>query len=70
MSNKIKERLKKLALELDKEERRILDEGLVKFTKAKDCDEAIDMMTDDQVRMIVSRIKKKRKKQEEPIAVE
>ena len=63
MRAKIKERLKKLALELDKEERRILDEGLVVATQAKDCDEAIEMLTDDQVRMIVLKIKKRKKKQ-------
>ena len=62
MSNKIKERLKKLALELDKEERRILDDGLVKVTNAEDCDQAIEMLTDDQVRGIVEKIKKRRKK--------
>jgi hypothetical protein len=62
MSTKIKERLKKLALELDKEERRILDDGLVKVTNAEDCDQAIEMLTDDQVRIIVEKIKKRKKK--------
>lgn len=63
MSTKIKERLKKLALELDHQERMLLDSGLVQFTKAKDCDEAIDMMNDDEVREIVRRIKKRKKKE-------
>jgi hypothetical protein len=63
MSTKIKERLKKLALELDHQERMLLDNGLVQFTKAKDCDEAIEMMSDDQVKEIVRRIKKRKKKQ-------
>jgi hypothetical protein len=62
MSTKIKERLKKLALELDHEERMILDEGLVRVTKAKDCDSAIEMLTDDQVREIVAKVKRKKKR--------
>jgi hypothetical protein len=62
MSTKIKERLKKLALELDHEERMILDEGLVRVTKAKDCDSAIEMLSDDQVKEIVAKIKKNKKK--------
>jgi hypothetical protein len=63
MSNKIKERLKNLQLELDHIERMMLDEGLVKVTKTKDCDEAIDLVTDDQLRKIVANIKKRKKKQ-------
>ena len=63
MSTKIKERLKKLALELDHQERMYLDEGLVKVTKAKDCDEAIEMLSDEQVKEIVAKIKKRKKKQ-------
>lgn len=62
MSTKIKERLKKLALELDHEERMILDEGLVRVTQAKDCDAAIEMLSDDQVKEIVAKIKKNKKK--------
>jgi hypothetical protein len=53
MSTKIKERLKKLALELDHQERMLLDNGLVQFTKAKDCDEAIEMMSDDQAKCLL-----------------
>ena len=60
MSTKIKERLKKLALELDHEQRVLLDQGLVEVS-GKTCDEAIEMLTDDQIRLIVAKIKKKKK---------
>jgi len=67
MSTKIKERLKKLALELDHIERQILDKGLEKIS-GKTCDEAIEMLTDDQVRGIVEKIKNKKKKKVEVVA--
>jgi uncharacterized protein YqeY len=61
MSTKIKERLKKLQIELDKAERAILDSALVQFAQT-DCDTAIEMMTDDQVLQITNKIIKRRKK--------
>ena len=61
MSNKIHERLKKLMIELEHSERIFLDESLEQIT-GKTCDEAIEMLSDEQVRNIVEKIKKKRKK--------
>jgi len=61
MSTKVKERLKKLRLALDHLERMFLDKGLEKMT-GKTCDEAIEMLSDEQVREIVRRIKEKKKK--------
>jgi len=61
MSNKIHERLKKLMIELEHSERVFLDESLEQIT-GKTCDEAIEMLSDEQVRNIVEKIKKKRKK--------
>jgi len=61
MSIKVKERLKKLVLELDHDERVLFDNGLEQFT-GKTCDEAIEMLSDEKVREIVEKIKEKRKK--------
>jgi len=61
MSNKIHERLKKLMIELEHSERVFLDKSLEQIT-GKTCDEAIEMLSDEQVRNIVEKIKKKRKK--------
>ena len=61
MSNKIHERLKKLMIGLEHSERIFLDESLEQIT-GKTCDEAIEMLSDEQVRNIVEKIKKKRKK--------
>ncbi len=61
MSTKVKERLKKMVLELDHYERVLLDEALV-LASGRSCDDAIEKLTDDQVRAIVIRIKKKKKK--------
>lgn len=73
MSTKVKERLKKLALEMTHEERLVLDQilaafalvnGLFLISKEKlGCDAAMDFITDEQLREIVNRIKKKKKKQ-------
>jgi len=61
MSTKIKERLKRMMIELENEERTMLDRGIEAYS-GKNCDEAIEMLSDDQVRKIVEGIKKKRKK--------
>jgi hypothetical protein len=70
MSSKVKERLKRLMLELLHEERIFLDNSLEQLT-GKTCDEAIEMLSDEQIKDIVEKIKiKKRKKKmemEEPI---
>jgi hypothetical protein len=71
MSNKVKERLEKLKLELTHEERVKLDAALenlflkaggIIINKEKGCDKIIDEITDDKIREIVGKIKKKRKK--------
>lgn len=70
MSNKIKERLKQLMLELDHEGRTLFDR-MIERASGKTCDNAIELMTDEQVRKVVMKIKesqkKKKKKVEEPI---
>ena len=48
-------------IELEHSERIFLDESLEQIT-GKTCDEAIEMLSDEQVRNIVEKIKKKRKK--------
>ena len=77
MSTKVKERLKKLALEMTHEERLMLDDMLDKLAMSlglvvvgKACDTMIEQIPDDKLREIVARIKKKKikKKIEEIIA--
>ncbi len=68
MSNKVKDRLQKLKLELDHVERQLLDRALEHATK-KSCDEAVDMLTDAQFTELVQRIKTKKKKKEVPMEV-
>lgn len=74
MSTKVKERLKKLMLELTHEERIFLDEaldklaismGLILIKDQKACDVMIEQIPDDKLREIVNRIKKRKKKQKE-----
>jgi hypothetical protein len=69
MSTKVKERLKKLALEMTHEERITLDEALDKIAMkmgmivvGKPCDALIEQIPDDKLREIVAKIKKKKKK--------
>lgn len=69
MSTKVKERLKKLALETDHEIRFIFDNLLEKHS-GKTCDEAIEELTDDQVRALILGIKKKKKKKAIEIPME
>ena len=66
MSTKVKERLKKLTLELDHEGRVLLD-GALEDVSGKNCDEAIELMTDEQVRIIVEKIKLKKKKKKKKV---
>jgi hypothetical protein len=61
MSTKVKERLKKLMLELDHEERMFLDEAL-ENKSGKTCDEAIELLSDEQVMELARRIIARRKK--------
>lgn len=61
MSFIVKERLKRLKIELDKQERAVLDQALVHF-KQTDCDTAIEQMTDEQVIQLAEKIIKRRKK--------
>jgi hypothetical protein len=77
MSSKVKERLKRLALEMTHEERLELDNlldrmamkiGIILVKDQKEaaqgrgCDILIERIPDDKLREIVKRIKKKRKK--------
>ena len=61
MSTKVKERLKKLMLELDHEGRTFFDRA-IEHVSGKTCDEAIELMPDEKVREIVIKIKEKQKK--------
>lgn len=83
MSTKVKERLKKLLIELSHEERIELDDLIEKTAAAfgivlikrdqKACDYIIERMTDEQVRKLVElakKNKKKKKKKREEILVE
>ena len=71
MSTKVKERLKNLMLELDHDERVLLDNALEQLYLAKGgiivkeekgCDKIIEQIPDKDLIEIVSRIKKKRQK--------
>lgn len=69
MSTKVKERLKKLALEMTHEERMELDQALDKIAMrlglivvGKPCDTMIEKIPDDKLREIVIRIKRKKRK--------
>lgn len=72
MSTKVKERLKRLRLELTHEERQELDNlieraaaafGIVLIKKdQKNCDYIIERMTDEQVKKLAEAAKKKKKK--------
>jgi hypothetical protein len=69
MSSKVKERLKKLALEMSHEERITLDEALDKMAMklgmivvGRGCDTLIESIPDDKLIEIVEKIKKKKKK--------
>jgi hypothetical protein len=69
MSSKVKERLKKLALEMTHEERITLDEALDKIAMkmglivvGRGCDTLIEQISDDELKIIVEKIKKKKKK--------
>lgn len=78
MSTKVKERLKKLMIEMSHEERLELDEMLDKMAmkmgiilvtngtdkeKTRGCDILIEEIPDGKLREIVAKIKKKKKKQ-------
>ena len=72
MSTKVKERLKKMALEMSHEERLILDEmldklamrmGVILVKEQRPCDVLIEQIPDDKLKEIVAKIKKKKKKQ-------
>jgi hypothetical protein len=76
MSTKVKERLKKLLLEMTHEERQELDKALEQlmiaeygFIATKEtelpCDVMIEKISDEQLKQIVARIKKKRKKKKQ-----
>lgn len=72
MSTKVKERLKKLMLELNHEERQMLDKALEHLaskigivTKEKPCDAIIENIPDEKLRELVAKIKKRKKKQAE-----
>lgn len=60
MSSRVKERLKKLMIELEHTDRVLLDRILEEYT-GKTCDEAIELLPDEKVRELVRRIKKKKK---------
>jgi hypothetical protein len=69
MSSKVKERLKKLALEMSHEERITLDDALDKIAMksgmiivGRGCDALIESIPDDKLIEIVEKIKKKKKK--------
>jgi hypothetical protein len=77
MSSKVKERLKKLALEMTHEERLELDDLLDKMAmkmgiilvkdqskgaEQRGCDILIERIPDDKLREIVKKIKKKKKR--------
>jgi hypothetical protein len=74
MSTKVKERLKRLRLEMTHEERIMLDEmldnlaiemGLVIIKDQRACDALIEKIPDDRLIRLVERIKKRRKRQAE-----
>ena len=71
MSSKVKERLKKLMLEMNHEERIELDNmldqiymkmGGIIVKEERGCDKLIEEISDDNLREIVKRIKKKKKR--------
>jgi hypothetical protein len=73
MSNKVRERLRKLMLELNHEERQQLDKAMVDTAirmgaiiisdnPEKACDEVIDKISDEQLKKMVQIVKKKKKK--------
>jgi len=79
MSNKVKDRLRKLQLEMTHEERVELDNALERLflsrggiiiNQEKACDKVIDYIPDGQFRGIVARIKKRKKVVEVPIEAE
>lgn len=71
MSTKVKERLKRLALELDHDQRVLLDNLLAEAMTSrgiilvsdeeKPCDVMIEKLSDNQVKELVKKIKKKKK---------
>jgi nucleotidyltransferase/DNA polymerase involved in DNA repair len=70
MSNKVKERLKKLMIELTHDERMMLDEaidkiaismGVILVKDEKPCDAIIDELSDGIFTELVRRIKRKKK---------
>lgn len=72
MSNKVKDRLRKLAMEMTHEERVELDNALERLflsrggiivNQEKACDKIIDKISDGHFIEIVGRIKRKKKKQ-------
>lgn len=72
MSNKVKDRLRKLALQMTHEERVELDNALerlylklggVLISTEKACDKIMDDIPDDKLREIVRRIKLKKKRE-------
>jgi len=64
MSTKVKERLKKLMLQLEHEDRVIFDR-LIEENTGKTCDEGIELLSDDKVRLLATRIKNRKKKKKE-----
>lgn len=68
MSAKVFERLKKMMIETDHEERQEIDREIEKLTE-KWCDEGVDDLSDTHFIEIVNKIKKKRKKKEIPVYV-
>ena len=82
MSTSVKERLKRMAIEMSREERITLDEALDKLAmqmglvivndpkkeKVRGCDILIEQIPDNKLLEIIAKIKKKKKKQIEVIA--
>jgi len=74
MSTKVKERLRRMAIEMTHEQRMELDAALEKLylaaggiiakssDKEKACDQIVDQVPDDKFRKLVMLIKKKKKK--------
>lgn len=61
MSNKVKERLRKMGIEFDHFDRQDFDRILEQIS-GKTCDEAILVVSDDQIRRAVETIKRKKKR--------
>lgn len=67
MSNKVKERLRRLGIEMAHLDRQDFDR-IIEQISGKTCDEAIDVVSDIQIRRAVETIKRKKKRVMEIVA--